>query len=96
MEGQCQSYFEDRVDIAPIEAWLRKQRDAGFIEMWYLHVFIAAVVRLMSQKPRLNRFVAGRRIYARDEMTVSLSLKKKLKEDSPETTALSWRGSSSR
>jgi len=79
-------YFEDRVDIAPIEAWLRRQREAGHIEMGYLHVFIAAMVRLLSQKPRLNRFVAGRRIYARNEITISLALKKKLNEDSPETT----------
>ncbi len=79
-------YFEDRVDISHIESWLRRQRDSGYTEMGYLHVFIAAMVRLLSQKPRLNRFVAGQRIYARNEITVSLALKKKLNEDSPETT----------
>ncbi|MCX7028302.1 MAG: hypothetical protein NT061_12655 [Spirochaetes bacterium] len=79
-------YFEDRVDITHIEAWLRKQREAGYVEMGYLHVFIAAMVRLLSQKPRLNRFIAGQKIYARNDITVSLALKKQLTEDSPETT----------
>lgn len=79
-------YFEDKVDIGNLEAWLRKQRSLGHKELGYLHVFIAAVVRTMSQKPRLNRFVAGRKIYARNEITFSLALKKQLHEDSPETT----------
>jgi hypothetical protein len=79
-------YFEDRIDITGSEAWLRAQRDAGHPELGWLHVFMAALVRTMSQKPRLNRFVAGQRIYARNGITISLALKKKLHEDSPETT----------
>lgn len=79
-------YFEDRIDITGAEAWLRKQREAGHMELGWLHVFIAALVRTMAQKPRLNRFVAGQKIYARNDITISLALKKKLDEDSPETT----------
>jgi hypothetical protein len=79
-------YFEDKIDITGTEAWLRGQRDTGRTDLGYLHVFIAALVRTMSQKPRLNRFVAGQKIYARNEITISLALKKKLHEDSPETT----------
>ncbi|PKL24543.1 MAG: hypothetical protein CVV47_08860 [Spirochaetae bacterium HGW-Spirochaetae-3] len=79
-------YFEDRIDISNTEAWLRRQRDSGYPEMGYLHVFIAAYIRMISQKPRLNRFVAGKKIFARNELTFSLALKKKLRDDSPETT----------
>ncbi|HPM73642.1 MAG TPA: hypothetical protein PLE25_11775, partial [Spirochaetales bacterium] len=79
-------YFEDRIEISHTEAWLRRQRDAGYPEMGYLHVFIAAYVRMISQKPRLNRFIAGKKIFARNEITFSLALKKRLHEDSPETT----------
>ena len=79
-------YFEDRIDITGAEAWLRGQRGAGHMELGWLHVFVAALVRTMVLKPRLNRFVAGQKIYARNEMTISLAIKKKLDEDSPETT----------
>ncbi len=79
-------YFEDRIDITGAEAWLRRQRDAGHMELGWLHVFVAALVRTMVLKPRLNRFVAGQKIYARNEITISLAIKKKLDEDSPETT----------
>ncbi len=81
----AQDYFEDRIDVGPAEAWLRAQRAAGRSELGFLHVFVAALVRLFSQRPRLNRFVAGHRIYARSEILVSLAVKRRLHEDSPET-----------
>jgi hypothetical protein len=82
----AQDYFEDRIEISPAEKWLRRKRDEGHADLGFLHVLMAAVVRTLSQKPRLNRFVAGQRIYARNEIFVSLALKKRLHEDSPETT----------
>ncbi len=80
----AQDYFEDRIDVGPAEAWLRAQRAAGR-ELGFLHLFVAALVRTLAERPRLNRFVAGRRIYARDEILVSLAVKRRLHEDSPET-----------
>ena len=84
--ADSQDYFEDRLEISGTEAWLRRMRSEGYPEMGYLHVFMAALVRTMAQKPRLNRFIAGQKIFARNEITISLALKKKLHEDSPETT----------
>jgi hypothetical protein len=80
----AQDYFEDRIDIGPAEAWLRAQRDQGR-RLGLLHLMVAAIVRTISQWPRLNRFVAGQRIYARNEILISFALKKRLHEDSPET-----------
>jgi hypothetical protein len=78
-------YFEDRIEISKAEAWLRRQKGQGH-DIGFLHLFMAAMVRTMSQRPRVNRFVAGQRIYARNDIVISLALKKKLHEDSPETT----------
>jgi len=78
-------YFEERIDVRPAEAWLRARRDAGHRDLGWLHLFVAALVRTLSQHPRLNRFVAGRRIYARNEILVSLAVKPRLAHDSPET-----------
>lgn len=50
-----------------------------------MHIVIAALVRTISQKPGLNRFIAGQRIFARNEILISLSIKKELNESSPET-----------
>jgi hypothetical protein len=69
-----------------VERWLRQKRDEGHREIGFLHVLMAALVRTVSQRPRLNRFIAGQRIYARNEIQISLALKKRLQGDSPETT----------
>ena len=65
--------FTDSVDAAPIEAWLRVRRSEGTENMTMLHVVIAAYVRTLALRPALNRFVAGRFIYARDGIDVVLS-----------------------
>lgn len=79
-------YFEDRLDVARAEAWLRAKRDEGRTDLGFLTLFVTALVRTISQMPRLNRFVAGNRIYARNSITVSLAIKRRLDVDSPETT----------
>jgi len=81
----AQDYFEDRIDVGPAEAWLRRQRAAGRTDLGYLALFMAALVRIISQYPRLNRFVAGQRLYARHEILFAMVLKRRLHQDSPET-----------
>ncbi len=81
----AQNYFEDTIDIGAAEEWMRERRAQGKPHIGLLHLFIAALVRTYSQRPQLNRFVAGQRIYARKDLVVSLAIKKKLDEHSPET-----------
>lgn len=82
----AQDYFEDKIAIGRAESWLRDLRERGHQEIGFLHLFIAVMVRTMSQKPRLNRFVAGQRIFARSAIQITLAIKKQLHEDGLETT----------
>ncbi len=84
--ADSQNYFEDKIEISRTEAYLRRKRKEGAGDINFLHIMIAAMVRTMSQKPALNRFIAGQRIYARNEILASLAIKKELRPDSPETT----------
>lgn len=78
-------YFEDKIEIDHIEAYIRSQRAEFNNNISFLHIVIAAMVRTISQKPGLNRFIAGQRIFARNEILISLCVKKELTESSPET-----------
>jgi len=82
----AQNYYNDRIDIEKIESFLRTKRNSESKSISFLHIVMAAMVRTISQKPGLNRFVAGQKIYARNEILISLAIKKELREDSPETT----------
>ena len=81
-----QVYFEDKINIDNTSAFIKDMRKNEKIKVGYLYVIIAAIVRTIALKPRLNRFVSGRRIYARNEISVSLAIKKAMNENTPETT----------
>lgn len=81
-----QVFFEETLDLGPIEAYLKEKRRSGMKNISFLHIVIAAIVRTISQKPGINRFVAGQKIFARNDILISLAVKKELKEESPETT----------
>lgn len=84
--SDSQNFFDEKIDIGRTEAFLKSKRNTSIGNVGFLHVVIAAMVRTISQKPGLNRFIAGQKIFARNEILISLALKKKMNEASPETT----------
>lgn len=84
--NDAQNFYEQSFEITNADLWFREQRNAGYKGMGMLHLFIAAYIRCISQLPGLNRFVAGRRIYARNNIEVVMAIKRGLSIDSTETT----------
>ena len=78
--------FEDCIEITDTDRWLRQKRLEGYKGLGYLHLFIAAYVRMVSMRPGINRFVAGRRIYARNNIEVVLTVRRTMSTTSNETT----------
>ncbi len=77
--------FSDTIDLTVCDKFLREQKAAGNINMGMLHIFLAAYVRTVSQRPAINRFIAGQRIFARNNIEVVMTVKKELSLDSPDT-----------
>lgn len=78
--------YEEAFEISAAEKFLRDQRNAGYKGIGMLHFLIAAYVRCVSMLPAINRFVVGNRIYARDNIEVVMTVKRKLELNAPETT----------
>lgn len=72
------NYFSGTLNVAEAERYLREKRCENMPGLGLLHFFIAAFVRIVSQKPAINRFVSGRKLYARTEISVNLTVKKEL------------------
>lgn len=79
------NYFTDRIDITAAEEYIRKKRKDGLKGFGMLHLFLAAYVRTVSQRPGINRFIRGQRVYARNNIEIEMTIKKELKLDAPET-----------
>lgn len=83
--ADAQNHFEDVIDITNVENYLAKKHREGYSDMTLLHVILAAYVRVVSERPAINRFVAGQKIYARNNVECVMTIKKEMSLESPDT-----------
>ncbi len=84
--NDASNFFSDSIDITAADAYLRQKRDEGLKGVGMLHLFLTAYIRCVAQFPGINRFVAGQRIYARNNIEIAMAVKRKLSMDATETT----------
>ena len=84
--GDATNYFRDSLEISDVEKFLREKRLSGMKGLGILHLFVAAYCRVISQKPQLNRYVSGQRIYARKNIEIVMTVKKSMAEEAGETS----------
>jgi len=77
--------YEDTFACEPMDTYIKEKAAQG-IKLGYMHIIIAAVVRLMALRPQLNRFVMNGRIYARPRIWVSFVVHPTLSDGSSGTT----------
>lgn len=75
-------YYEQQLDLSKTLPWLETRTPP--ITLYELA--IAGLVRVWSERPQLNRFIAGGKLYQRDEIAFSISVKKSLDENAPLTS----------
>ena len=81
----CNQY-EESFEVSDVDRRLRKLRVDGNKGIGILHFIIAAYIRGVSMLPGMTRFVVARRIYARDNIEVVMTVKRSLAIDATETT----------
>jgi hypothetical protein len=79
-----QVLFEIKVPIDTIEAFIHAHKE-DIPDLSIMHVVMAALVRLMSQRPNLNRFVIWHKIFARNYMNFSIAIKRSMSDVGEET-----------
>lgn len=79
-------YFHDSFEITEVENYIRKKRNQGLKGFGIMHVLLSAYVRVVSQRPGVNRFLSGQKLFARDDdIQVLLAVKREMTLDSEET-----------
>ena len=80
-----QNFIFDKIYLSEIDKFIREKHKEGLKNFNLMHVIIAAYVRTCSQHPGINRFIRGQKIYTRRMVEVSLSIKKEMNINSPDT-----------
>ncbi len=69
----AQNFFNDKFEITAAEQYVREKRALGMKNFGLMHVILAAYIRTISQKPYLNRFLSGQKVYARNSIQVNMA-----------------------
>ena len=83
--NDSQVLYKQDIPIKYLDEYIDNKAKDG-IKIAYMHIIYAAIVRVIAERPRLNRFVMNGTTYARNKIYVSLAIKKNLTDDGDETT----------
>ncbi|TCC16050.1 2-oxo acid dehydrogenase subunit E2 [Kribbella sindirgiensis] len=74
-------YFEQLVDIAAAQTWIERWNAAGGPRLSLFVLVLHQLAALLHDRPRMNRFVAGRRLYERDGVYLSFGAMKEFADN---------------
>ncbi len=80
----AQNFFEEKLVIDDLEAFIKKHKE-DLPDLSIMHIIIAAMIRLFSQRPNLNRFVMWNKIFSRNHLNISIAVKRSLSDEGEET-----------
>lgn len=70
----------------PFDEWIKEKREKEGISFSYMDILLAGAIRLYASRPHLNRFAVAGRVYQRNGLFVSFTVKKGLNDESPDAT----------
>ena len=95
MKGRNESaiYFNQRIDITALKAWLNEKNRAVAAtgegsKATLFHAVLTALIRTVNERPQINRFVIGRRVYQRHDLSCAFVIKREFRDDSNEEIAV--------
>lgn len=80
-----EAFISEEIDITNINRFLeRKNQNSPEYKYTLFHVIAAALAKTIVLRPKLNRFIAGHRLYQRNEIILSFVAKKVFSDDGGE------------
>ena len=79
------NYTTVKIKCDTIDEFIARERKNG-ISYSYMHIVIAAIVRILYIRKKLNRFIMRGSIYQRNTISISMDIKKKLEDDGEQVT----------
>lgn len=89
LQRRCDSlvFYDTEFDVTNTMKFVREwNRSHPNLKTRLSTVMLAAILRTITLRPKVNRFIANRTYWERDELSLSFVVKKDMNEDSPETS----------
>lgn len=83
-----EAFISERIDLTNINKYLETKNENNPEYKYNLfQVIVSAVIKTITLRPKMNRFVANGNMYERDEVSAAFVIKKVFKDDSEEGMA---------
>ncbi|MDO4176482.1 MAG: 2-oxo acid dehydrogenase subunit E2 [Bacillota bacterium] len=90
-----EAYISERIDLTNINEYLEKkneglaaEEDGKVFKYTLFHVIVAAILKTITLRPKMNYFIANKRIYERNDITASFVVKKAFSDHGAEALAV--------
>ena len=83
--SDAQVFFKQDIPLKNLDEYIDRKMQEG-IRFSYMDIIYAAIVRIINDRPQLNRFAMHGTLYERNQIYITLAIKKGLEDNSPETT----------
>lgn len=82
----CEVYLHDDLDVTELVAYLdKKNLSHPDYKTTIFHCAIAAMAKMLMERPLMNRFIQGWRIYERNEISISFVVKRRFTDGAEES-----------
>lgn len=86
---ESEVYLYDKIDATELVKFIEKKNaEHDNYKTTIFHCFVLAVARMLKERPKMNRYVQGRRIYERDEISLTFMAKRRFADDAEESFML--------
>ena len=83
-----EAYIRETIDLTNMNAFLKKKNESE-TEFPYtmFHIIVAGLVKTITLRPKMNRFIANKNFYQRNEVSMSFVVKKQFADEAAEALA---------
>ena len=83
-----EAFISERIDLTNVDAYIAKRNaENPVFKLTLFHLIVAAILKVIVLRPKLNRFIANKNLYQRKELSASFVIKKQFNDASEEGMA---------
>lgn len=84
-----EAFISEQIDLTAAKAYLQKLNSENpEFKYTLFHLVVTAVIRTITQRPLMNRFIANKNLYERKEVSAAFVIKKQFADESHEGLAI--------
>lgn len=84
----CEGYIAETIDLTAVDAFIKeKRKDEAYSGLSLFSLMLAALGKLVINRPKMNRFYRHKRLYERYDVSIGFIVKKSMSDDGEEGLA---------